>query len=338
MLFKNNLLAWEALFVTSRTGNISRAAVTMDMDASKVSRLVTGLEAELGYEVLDKSHRPFTATVQGAQLLRMLEPLIGGFHELKDFSAGMAKTALIRVAAPPELVQDFYAAQFLRYSLQHPGVQFAVRPEANEDDVRAGRVDCAVMNHLPNNSAGLLVRPLLVNTTPVLTTPEYLRRFGTPHSLDDLRHHTGLLQESASQTPTQFLYNAGRASHMLRWKRVFVSHDQVTLKNLLLQNYGITVDLFIGHVTQEIEAGRIIPILPGWQRMPWNLCLVSHAEREVESSEVRLFAEWWAATEANEAMTRASKAQQAVDSAFRKLYRPEVIGRYTPQYIRFTAV
>lgn len=334
MLFKNNLLAWEALYVTSKTGNVSRTAVVMDMDASKISRLITGLETELGYEVLDKSHRPFSPTVQGGQLLKMLEPLISGFREVKDFSEGMAKVSLVRVAAPPELVQDFYAAQFMRYSLQHPGVQFAVRPEADENDVRSGRVDVAIMNHQPNDATGLIVRPLLVNSTPVLASPDYLWRNGMPHSIEELREHTGLLQESASQTPTQFLYNNGKASHVLRWKRVFVTHDQVTLKNLILQGYGITVDLFIGHVTREIDEGKILPILPGWERRPWNLSLVTRAEKELESSEVRSFAEWWAATEARESAARAVKAREAVERALKRRYRDEVLERYQAQYIR----
>ncbi len=334
MLFKNNLLAWEALYLTSKTGNVSRTAVVMGMDVSKVSRLITGLAAELGYEVLDKSHRPFSATVQGGQLLRMLEPLVTGFREVRDYAEGMAKLSLIRVAAPPELVQDFYAAQFVRYSLQRPGVQFAVRPEANEADVRAGRVDCAIMNHHPNDAAGLIVRPLLVNSTPVLTTPDYVRRHGMPHSVEDLANHMGLLQESASQTPTQYLYNGGKASTVLHWKRVFVTHDQVTLKNLLLENMGITVDLFIGHVTKELEEGRIIPILPGWERNPWRLCLVTKEDKELESTEVRLFAEWWAATEAREAAARAVKARDAVERAFGRRYKKDVVTRYMRQYIK----
>lgn len=318
MAYQDNLSAWEALLVTAQTGSISRTSILMNMDASRISRMISGLEEELGFEVLDKSRRPFLPTIRGRDLLKLAEPHIQGFRAVRDFAAGVTRTTLLRVAAPPELVQDFYAEQFLSYSALHPGIQFSVKPEASERDIREGRVDVAIFNHRPIDPTGLVIRPLLINSTPVLATPEYLRRWGTPRTPEDLAEHTGLLQESASQTPTQFLYREGQASPVLRWKRVFVTHDQITIKKLLLSHQGITVDLFIGHMAEELRNGTVVPILQGWERRPWQLTLVSRADRERESSQVQRFAEWWADIEGRESMARAVLAREAVDNAFRR--------------------
>ena len=209
-----------------------------------------------------------------------------------------------------------------------------MRPEASERDVREGLVDAAIMNHLPIDPTGLNVRPLLINSTPVLATPEYLRLHGIPQTPEDLADHVGLLQESASQTPTQFLYKAGAASPVLRWKRVFVTHDQMMLKKLILAHQGITVDLFIGHVAEELKRGEICPILPGWERRPWQLCLVTRTERELESPEVRRFAEWWADVEGREATERAARARMAVSESFR-VQRETAVARFQAQYLGF---
>lgn len=54
---KDNLLAWRALAVTVETGNITQTALLLDLDSAKVSRLIAGLEKEIGFELLVKNRR-----------------------------------------------------------------------------------------------------------------------------------------------------------------------------------------------------------------------------------------------------------------------------------------
>ena len=42
-----NLTAWEALVVASKTGSVTRTALVLDMEITRVSRLLADLEAEL---------------------------------------------------------------------------------------------------------------------------------------------------------------------------------------------------------------------------------------------------------------------------------------------------
>ncbi len=69
MNISQNLEAWEALVLTAKTGNVSKTALLLDMDIPKVSRLISSLEKELGYELLDKSKRPFKPTKRNVKLL-----------------------------------------------------------------------------------------------------------------------------------------------------------------------------------------------------------------------------------------------------------------------------
>ena len=49
-----NLRAWEALVVAAKTGSITRTALVLDMEITRVSRLLTDLEAECGIVFFDK--------------------------------------------------------------------------------------------------------------------------------------------------------------------------------------------------------------------------------------------------------------------------------------------
>lgn len=66
----DNLQAWKVLAVTARTQSLSRAAIVLDLDLPKVSRLLRDLEAELGFPLFDKSHRPISPTPRCAELVR----------------------------------------------------------------------------------------------------------------------------------------------------------------------------------------------------------------------------------------------------------------------------
>ncbi len=76
MNISQNLEAWEALVLTAKTGNVSKTALLLDMDIPKVSRLISSLEKELGYELLDKSKRPFKPTKKCEIIVSLAEPIL----------------------------------------------------------------------------------------------------------------------------------------------------------------------------------------------------------------------------------------------------------------------
>lgn len=75
-----NLLSWQVFVATCRTRSISQAAVLLDIDLPKASRLLSALETELGEPLFDKSHRPIQPTPRAAELQRAVEPLVAGFQ------------------------------------------------------------------------------------------------------------------------------------------------------------------------------------------------------------------------------------------------------------------
>ena len=95
---------------------------------------------------------------------------------------------------------------------------------------------------------------------------------------------------------TQQLFFGRERSEPLEWKRTFVTHDQLTLKRLLLEHHGITVDLSILHIGEEIRRGIVVPLLEGWTKTPWCMCLVNRREDELRSAKLRDFVLWMTAT------------------------------------------
>ena len=317
---RNNLLAWEAVVITARTGNISRTAELMQTDLPRVSRWISGLEEELGARLFDRSRRPFAPTQRCSELVRQAEPLVRGFRQMiEERSQASARRRVLRFAAPIELEQEYFSRLLYDYSVAHPGIEFQVFPEVRVDAVLSGDVDVAVMNHRPQTSgagADIFVRAYNTSTTPVLAAPDYLAKHGCPRTPADLVAHTGLLFQTINRKPSQFLFRDGVPSALLKWRKTFSTHDQFTLKELLLGGLGITTDLYCGHVIEEISSGMIVPILRGWERQAWTMCIITRTDRDIKDVDVRCFAQWLAQAAARDFLERSAAARHTVERAF----------------------
>ena len=89
-----NLLSWQVFVATCRTRSISQAAVLLDIDLPKASRLLSALETELGEPLFDKSHRPIQPTPRAAELQRAVEPLVAGFQAALEPKASRTNALL----------------------------------------------------------------------------------------------------------------------------------------------------------------------------------------------------------------------------------------------------
>lgn len=107
-----NLLSWQVFVATCRTRSISQAAVLLDIDLPKASRLLSALETELGEPLFDKSHRPIQPTPRAAELQRAVEPLVAGFQAALEPKAEPHERFTIRFAAPIELARNIFQTSF----------------------------------------------------------------------------------------------------------------------------------------------------------------------------------------------------------------------------------
>lgn len=289
-----NLLSWQVFVATCRTRSISQAAVLLDIDLPKASRLLSALETELGEPLFDKSHRPIQPTPRAAELQRAVEPLVAGFQAALEPKAEPHERFTIRFAAPIELAQEYFSDKLFQYSELFHDIEFAVLPEVGPDDIRRGDVDVAVLNRRPADPSGLIIRNYNNSTTVPLATPEYLRRHGTPLSPADLKMHEGLLLKAYNDdTVTQQLFFGRERSEPLE--------------------FG-----------EEIRRGIVVPLLEGWTKTPWCMCLVNRREDELRSAKLRDFVLWMTATAREDSARSANECRQIIEDAYLRSKRVDL--------------
>ena len=76
-----DLDVWKLLFEVLREGAISRVAIRNGMDRAQLSRIIAGLEEEVGRPLLSRSGRRITPTQFALEAQASLEPLLKQFED-----------------------------------------------------------------------------------------------------------------------------------------------------------------------------------------------------------------------------------------------------------------
>ncbi len=313
----DNLQAWRTFLAVARSGSMTQAAKLLDLDSPTVSHMVTDLEADLGYPLLDRSVRPFKLTHRGRVIADICGPLSDSFREMIEQFDDDSRN-IITVAAPTDLNQLYLHDQLLEYSNQHPQVQFYLRSSCPIDDILSGRIDIALIDK-PVASPDLVIRFCIEATAVPLASRKYIEKHGFPHTLDDLKNHTGLLLRQGMHRMTSFLYDRdGNMSPILKWKQIFMTDAQLTLNHMMLEGEGIVIDCVPQHLIEEIKNDEVIPVLPGWRRKPQELCIVTRRDREAMNEALHDFAIWWRSYEKSAAAARTQYGEAVLAEALER--------------------
>src|SRR5271168_990710 len=93
----------DTLVAVAETGSFVRAAETLGLTASGVSRAVARLEARLGVRLFDRNARATTLTEAGKRLYAEVSPLLAGMAEAAGNATGDAQavSGRLRVNCDP---------------------------------------------------------------------------------------------------------------------------------------------------------------------------------------------------------------------------------------------
>ena len=96
----DNLNAWRAVSAAARTGSVTAAAEQLGIELSKCSRLVSGMEREMGFAFFDKNTRPYRPTPQLRAFLAAFEPALTRAHSIRRRARRCASASRLRSRSP----------------------------------------------------------------------------------------------------------------------------------------------------------------------------------------------------------------------------------------------
>jgi len=182
--------ALRLLIDVARHGSFAEAARARDMDPSSVSRIIAGLEAELGLRLFQRTTRRLTLTEAGALYLDRATPLAESLDEAADEARANARgpVGTLRMTASVAFAHARLTPLLGEFRVRFPALALELLVTDANLDLVTERIDLAI-RLAPAMGADVIGRRLFDARYRVVATRGYLQA-GPPLAVpEDLRRH-----------------------------------------------------------------------------------------------------------------------------------------------------
>jgi DNA-binding transcriptional LysR family regulator len=276
------------------SGSISAAARSLEIPQPSLSRHLRLLEERAGTRLVHRDTHHLHATEAGHRLIRGARALLEMADEATDRlrEGQVSIQGHLRLFATIDLGQGAVTRLLVRFLRENPRVTaelgYTNRPvQMIEEGYDVG----IVAGHLTDER--LVARSVGSITRRVVAAPDLLRRFRSAKDPSDLKSWPWAAlsgrQFGGHTNAVTFVAHAG-ATRTLRIEPVLTSEGVTSLREAVLAGLVIAV-LPDWLVRDDLEAGRLVPVLPRWPSRPIPLSIIHPSDRQ-RPSRVQAFIEF----------------------------------------------
>jgi DNA-binding transcriptional LysR family regulator len=208
---------WDKLKVfhaAAEAGSFTHAGEQLGLSQSAVSRQVSALEQELSVALFHRHARGLILTEQGELLYRTAHEV---FMKLEAARAKLTDSRErphgdLKVTTTVGIGVHWLTPRLGEFVDLYPDIRIQLITTDEELDLAMREADVAIRLRQPTQP-DLIQRKLFSVRFHAYASPEYLKRFGTPHSIDDIDAHRVLLLGGTIPSylqPTRWLVDVGR--------------------------------------------------------------------------------------------------------------------------------
>ncbi|MFN4205722.1 MAG: LysR family transcriptional regulator [Agrobacterium albertimagni] len=244
--------------------SFSAAARRLGMTPASVTRTVSGLEEQLGVQLLLRTTRKVSLTSAGAAYAARVAPLVQGLARATEETRDLQKVTAgsLRVSAPMSLGMKVLPTVLSQFSIIHPRTSVAIELSDRFVDIVQENYDLAIRISGPPTNKSTIWRKIRPVPRVLVASPSFLAGNGTPKVPEDLTTLECLSYHDQSKTETWELSRPGQ-SRIVEAKGRFSINNGDFLGRLAVAGEGIALlPRFI--VEEDLTAGRLVEVLPGW--------------------------------------------------------------------------
>lgn len=273
----------EAFLAVVQKGSMTEAAVALSTTASVLSRAITRLEGRLGVQLMRRTTRQLHLTEAGRGYVEQAQAAFalidGAERQLQGLGAPDTRVVgRVRLSVPTTYGHHRLPPMLARFRDAHPAVEVELGITNRNVDLVAEGYDLVIrLGQLPDS--GLVVRRLEDARLKLVASPDYLRRHGTPRTLDDLHAHQLLpfVMPSTGRHGAWLFRVDGQQEEWTPNGALRVMDDVLGCVSLAEHGAGLcqTYDFI---VAERLAVGRLVEVLPahGGCTRPFSLLFAAH--------------------------------------------------------------
>ena len=260
-------------------GSFARAAETLGMTPSGVSRAIARLEGRIGVRLFDRTPRLVTLTEEGKRFHSRMMPLLAAIEEAATEIAGAssAVTGRLRVSVDPWFARMVLAPRLHQFMKQYPLLSVEMSVSNHREEMMTGE-DVAIRFGEMHDSS-LIARKLLETHVLTCASPAYIQKHGEPPTPQDLIRHEALLFRDP-QTGRPFPWEFARKGKVIEVKVCgrFTTDDPSAAIAACVAGQGVFQSLEMG-LGAWLRSGKLVQILSDWAEERYPLYAYHHSRQ-----------------------------------------------------------
>ncbi len=245
-----------------RSGSFTQAADRLQCSKAQVSRRVTALEQHLKTKLLNRTTRTLHLTEAGQVCFELScnvhDAVKAGIDQLDHLN--QHPQGKLKISLPPAFGEYALAPLWPKFCRQYPDINLDVQHHTRVVNVIEEGFDVVLRRaHLADSN--LIAQPLCTPQQWLVTTPQYIERYGAISQLEDLRtrpcltytgqpeHHWHIMDHRLCQEIAVPIHNVFRANSV-----------NVILEMVLAQQGAALLPDFM--VKDAIDKGSLVRHLP----------------------------------------------------------------------------
>jgi DNA-binding transcriptional LysR family regulator len=286
MLKLESIAAFSAI---AEAGSITGAARRLALSKSVVSERLTELERVVGTRLVRRTTRSLSLTDDGKtfhdrakEIIRNVEIAASELTERRGALIGP-----LRISAPVSFGTLHLGQALFGFIARHPGIELTLELDDRFVDILGEGYD-AIVRHGPVDDGRIIVKRLCASRRVLVASADYLRRSGTPASLQDLAQHRGIIYG-----------NRGAADWRFRVGRKWViarPHVALRVNNGLLMRdaavAGLGIALLATFLLESPLKKRTLKVLDVGAEAEGATIYIAYPEHLRASGKIRALTAW----------------------------------------------
>ncbi|WP_146346644.1 LysR family transcriptional regulator [Falsiphaeobacter marinintestinus] len=269
--------------------NISAAGRELGLAPAVASARLVKLEQELGVELLHRTTRKVSLSIEGSDFLPYAREILAQADAAKAVLGG-PETGLkgtLRFAAPSSFAQLHIMPLLPKFHVLYPDLTLDLRLSDTRFDAIEGSFDLALRS-APLTDSSLKGRKLADDTRILCVSPAYLKAFGVPTAPSELSGHHLIAWNNIERR--DLISSAGETATLDPANMVCrtILDDGDAQREATIAGAGLSVNS-LWSVAHEIASGRLVRVLPEWHVNDHSVLWLVYPRSNVLTPKTRVF-------------------------------------------------
>ncbi len=278
-------------FVTAaKQGSFTQAARMLDLSPQAVAASIARLETALDVRLFNRTTRSIALTEEGSAFLARAEV---GLAALEDAAQSVrdkesAPSGLVRVTCGSAFGRRYLLPMLPSFYKKYPQVRLDLSLDDRKVDLVRDGYDVAIRGGAIADSS-LITRRICMLSGVMVASPNYLKKFGTPSTPDDLHQHRIIALRFASGLAVPWTLKAkGKLTTFDPASPVLTLSDTEAVGDAAVAGLGIS-RVSLHFAWPHLQAGRLKAVLNAYNDPGTREMVIHYPHREHVAPRIKAF-------------------------------------------------